>query len=109
MVTQLLSFLAVIEEGSLHRAATRLGMSQPALSRQMQALEHELGGRLLERTSTGVKPTRGGHALAAKMGPILGELRGKHRRGAPPPARGAASSSALVTWLLRVASFSARA
>jgi DNA-binding transcriptional LysR family regulator len=71
MVTQLLSFLAAIEEGSLHRAAARLRISQSALSRQMQALEHELGGRLLERTSTGVKPTRGGHALAAKMGPIL--------------------------------------
>src|SRR5260370_6189811 len=71
MLIQLRSFLAVIEEGSLHRAATRLNMSQSALSRQMQALEHELGGKLLERSSTGVRPTAGGHALAAKIGGLL--------------------------------------
>src|SRR3954464_7356717 len=71
MIMQLRSFLAVIEEGSLHRAATRLNVSQSALSRQMQALEHEFGGKLLERSSTGVRPTSGGHALAAKMGTLL--------------------------------------
>src|SRR3954447_17865429 len=71
MIMQLRSFLAVIEEGSLHRAATRLNLSQSALSRQMQALEHELGGRLLERSSTGVRPTTGGHALAAKISDLL--------------------------------------
>ena len=37
----------------------------------MQALEHELGGRLLERRSTGVQPTAGGYALAARMGKVL--------------------------------------
>jgi len=37
----------------------------------MQALEHELGGKLLERSSTGVRPSAGGHALAAKMGAFL--------------------------------------
>jgi len=62
----------VIEEGSLHRAATRLSLSHSALSRQMQALEHELGGKLLERSSTGVQPTAGGYALAARMGKLLG-------------------------------------
>src|SRR4051812_34555289 len=73
MLAPLRSFLAVIEEGSLHRAAARLSLSQPALSRQMQALEHEMGGKLLERTSTGVKPTNGGHALAAKMTQVLSD------------------------------------
>jgi len=72
MILQLRSFLVVIEEGSLHRAATRLNLSQSALSRQMQALENELGGKLLERSSTGVRPTVGGHALAAKVGAMLG-------------------------------------
>src|SRR5260221_3832326 len=71
MLAQIRSFLTVVEEGSLHRAAARLRISQPALSRQMQALEHELGGRLLERMSTGVSPTADGQALAKRMGAIL--------------------------------------
>jgi DNA-binding transcriptional LysR family regulator len=71
VILQLRAFLAVIEEGSLHRAATRLSLSHSALSRQMQALEHELGGKLLERSSTGVRPTSGGYALAAKMAVLL--------------------------------------
>jgi DNA-binding transcriptional LysR family regulator len=71
VILQLRAFLAVIEEGSLHRAATRLSLSHSALSRQMQALEHELGGKLLERRSTGVQPTAGGYALAARMGKML--------------------------------------
>ena len=68
---QIRSFLAVVEEGSLHRAAARLRISQPALSRQMQALEHELGGRLLERMAAGVRPTAGGQALAKRMSAVL--------------------------------------
>ncbi len=71
MLAQIRSFLTVAEEGSLHRAAARLRISQPALSRQMQALEHELGGRLLERRATGVSPTAGGQALAKRMGAVL--------------------------------------
>jgi DNA-binding transcriptional LysR family regulator len=71
VILQLRAFLAVIEEGSLHRAATRLSLSHSALSRQMQALEHELGGKLLERSSTGVRPTAGGYALAARMAMLL--------------------------------------
>jgi Bacterial regulatory helix-turn-helix protein, lysR family len=49
---QIRSFLTVVEEGSLHRVAARLRMSQPGLSGQMQGLENESGGRLLERTTT---------------------------------------------------------
>jgi len=71
MIAQIRSFLTVVEEGSLHRAAARLRISQPALSRQMQALEHELGGRLLERMATGVSPTAGGQALVKSMGAVL--------------------------------------
>lgn len=73
MLAQLRSFLVVIEEGSLNRAAVRLRMSQPALSRQVQALEHEIGGELLERTSAGVSPTDAGHALAASVRPVLAD------------------------------------
>src|SRR5260370_12096318 len=59
-------FLVVLEEGSLRRAAERLRISQSAITRQLQLLEHDLGGRVLERTSAGVRPTSGGHALAEK-------------------------------------------
>src|ERR1700747_2142566 len=71
MLEQMRSFLTVAEEGSLHRAAARLHISQPALSRQMQSLEHELGGRLLERMATGVSPTAGGQTLAKRMDAVL--------------------------------------
>src|SRR5260221_6116251 len=71
MLAQIRSCLTVVEEGSLNRAAARLRISQPALSRQMQALEHELGGQLLERMSTGVRPTTGGQALAKRMEAVL--------------------------------------
>lgn len=71
MLTRIRFFLTVIEEGSIHRAAARLRISQSALSRQMQSLEHEVGGKLLDRTSTGARPTNGGHALASKMRGLL--------------------------------------
>ena len=57
MLAQIRSFLTVVEEGNLHRAAARLHISQSTLSRQMQVLELKLGGRLLERMATGVRPT----------------------------------------------------
>src|SRR4051794_11296587 len=64
-------FLVVVEEGSLRRAAERLRISQSAITRQLQLLEHDLGGRILERASTGVRPTAGGHALVEKAGGLL--------------------------------------
>ncbi len=71
MLAQIRSFLTVVEEGSLHRAAARLHMSPSALSRQMQVLEHELGGRLLERMTTGVRPTEGGQVSVKRMRAVL--------------------------------------
>jgi DNA-binding transcriptional LysR family regulator len=71
MLEQIRSFLTVLEEGNLHRAAARLHVSPSALSRPMQALENELGGRLLERMATGVRPTAGGLELAKSMGALL--------------------------------------
>src|SRR6202020_2491849 len=66
-------FLVVLEEGSLRRAADRLRISQPAITRQMQSLEFDLGGRVLERTSAGVPPTKGGQALAARAKTLLAD------------------------------------
>src|ERR1700740_3697250 len=66
-------FLTILEEGSLRRAAERCRIAQSAITRQIQLLEHDLGGRVLERTSAGVRPTSGGHALAEKARVLLGD------------------------------------
>lgn len=71
MLERIRALMIVIEEGSVNRAAARLRIGQPALSRQIQALEAELGGRLLEREPAGVKPTGLGHALVKSMTPVL--------------------------------------
>jgi DNA-binding transcriptional LysR family regulator len=72
-VRQLRNMLAVIEEGSLGRAAQRLNISQPALTKSIQRLEEHLGVPLFERDTRGMKPTffaesLKGYAKAACIG-----------------------------------------
>jgi LysR family nitrogen assimilation transcriptional regulator len=62
-VAHLRDFIAVMESGSLSRAAGRLHVSQPAISQRMSQLETHLGVRLLERGPRGVLPTPAGRAL----------------------------------------------
>lgn len=57
---QIESFIAVAEEGNVGRAARRLGMTQPPLSRKIQRLEKELGVRLFRRDVSGMKLTPSG-------------------------------------------------
>jgi DNA-binding transcriptional LysR family regulator len=71
MIDRIRALLTVIEEGSVNRAAVRLHITQPALSRQMQSLENEVGGKLLERGSGGVTPTGLGHELVKSMTPLV--------------------------------------
>jgi DNA-binding transcriptional LysR family regulator len=57
--------VAIVDAGTFTDAAIELGMSQAAVSRNLQALEQVLGVRLLHRTSRSVTPTTAGvHALA---------------------------------------------
>lgn len=63
--------LALADHGSFARAATALGLSQPALSRSIQSVENEVGGRLFVRTPSGVEPTDSGHVLVARMRQIV--------------------------------------
>ncbi len=58
--TQLSYFIAIAETGSLNRAAERLFVSQPSLSKSMQELEREIGVPLLSRSTKGVTLTRDG-------------------------------------------------
>jgi DNA-binding transcriptional LysR family regulator len=57
------SFVAAVRAGSISRAATALGHTQPALSQQLRRLESAVGRPLLHRSPAGVSPTRAGEEL----------------------------------------------
>jgi DNA-binding transcriptional LysR family regulator len=72
---QLSALVAAIEAGSLRRAAEKMRLSQPALTRSIQELEHELGVKLIERTTRGVEATVYGKALIMRSKLVDAELR----------------------------------
>ncbi|WP_034262200.1 LysR family transcriptional regulator [Actinospica robiniae] len=57
------SFVTAVRAGSISRAATALGHTQPALSQQLRKLESTVGRPLLHRSPSGVTPTRAGEDL----------------------------------------------
>lgn len=71
---QLAIFSAVAQERSFTRAAAKLGMSQPALSRAMRQLEDRLGVRLLSRTTRSVSATQAGEHLLRVIAPRFEEI-----------------------------------
>jgi DNA-binding transcriptional LysR family regulator len=73
-LNDLVAFLAVARERSFTRAASRLGVSQSALSRTVRGLEERLGLRLLARTTRSVTPTEAGQRLLATVGPRFEEI-----------------------------------
>ncbi|MEV5344960.1 LysR family transcriptional regulator [Streptomyces achromogenes] len=64
-------FVAVAEEGTLTRAAERLFVSQPALTKQIRQLETRLGVRLFTRSRTGMALTEPGRTLAERAPALL--------------------------------------
>lgn len=99
-LVQLEYFAQVAEQKSFTRAAEKLFVSQPALSKSIQTLEKELNTRLLERTSQGLKVTPDGELVlryarelvdhynrrTAEMCSLLNPQRNVLRFGLPPSA-----------------------
>jgi DNA-binding transcriptional LysR family regulator len=84
-------FLAVGEEQHYGRAAERLGVAQPALSRQIRDLERELGSTLFDRLPRGVKLSAAGKLFLGDARRILQEVQGAKLR-AERVARGQAGT-----------------
>ncbi|MCB9913937.1 MAG: LysR family transcriptional regulator [Planctomycetes bacterium] len=79
-LTLLSSFLEVAETGSISRAAERLFVTQPALSRRLQQLEAELDATLFERTRRGVALTEQGRYVLREARDLVdryAQLRGR--------------------------------
>src|SRR6266540_5005949 len=67
---------AVADAGSLSKASAQLGVSQPALTAQVQRLERRIGGLLFARTGTGVVPTELGAYVVAVGRHVLSDVDG---------------------------------
>jgi DNA-binding transcriptional LysR family regulator len=67
-------FVQVVERGNISAAARALGLSTTAASRALQELEHELGVRLLDRTTRHVAATESGRHFFTRLGTLLDEL-----------------------------------
>jgi len=72
---QIQDFITVIEAGSIHAAARRIGVSQPAITKSVRGLEAELDVQLVRRTIHGVVPTPAGRALFVRARVAHNELR----------------------------------
>lgn len=73
-IKQLTAFVTVAELGSVTRAADSLHLTQSSVTRQIQALEQELGVTLFERTRNGMTPTIAGRVMAERSRSALLEL-----------------------------------
>lgn len=71
---QLRAFLAIADTGSLGRAARVVNLTQPSLSRQLQAMEQRLGHRLFERGGKGMALTEAGTLMLPHARHLIGEI-----------------------------------
>ena len=75
-IKSLQSFLQVAQARSFSKAAALLGVTQPALSRQMQRLEEEVGQSLLHRDGRGIALTEAGRIFLVRARAIVDEMQG---------------------------------
>ncbi|MBI3778483.1 MAG: LysR family transcriptional regulator [Gammaproteobacteria bacterium] len=73
-ISALQAFLAVAESGSFSRAAEKIYLTQPAISKRIAALEKQIGARLFDRIGRGIRLTEAGEALLIRTRAILKEL-----------------------------------
>lgn len=71
---QLRYFVVVADERTIGRAASRLNVAQPAISRQLKLLERAVGTELVSRHAKGVEPTPAGEALLSATRDILSQI-----------------------------------
>lgn len=72
-------FITVATEGNFTRAAERLGLAQPPLSRQIRDLEKQLGQRLFDRDSRPIALTDAGRLLLEHAQRVVGSVEQLHR------------------------------
>lgn len=85
---ELTVLVAIVEEGSLARAAARLRLSPPAVTRALAALEARAGARLVERTTRRLAVTEAGRGLAARARTVLAAYEASLLGAADDPVRG---------------------
>lgn len=83
---QIKTFVVVAEEGSVRKAAERLHISQPPLSRQLQSLEDELGHKLFTRQPRGMALNAAGAIFFAHARAILDAVDAARRALQTDPA-----------------------
>jgi len=77
-------FFAVVETGSLAKAAAQLNVSQPAVSQLIADMEHVLDVKLFDRSSRGVTPTAYGHVLLERGTCCVRRAQARHPRDRLP-------------------------
>src|SRR5918999_1687121 len=73
-IGKLATLSAAVAHGSFSAAGHALGLTQPAVSRQVSLLERQVGTQLVRRTQQGVRPTEAGRLLVAHADAIVGRL-----------------------------------
>ncbi|WP_124270048.1 LysR family transcriptional regulator [Streptomyces sp. ADI96-02] len=111
-VRHLRALCAIADAGSLHRAARRLGVSQPSLTTQLRRIENSLGAELFRRERTGCRPTPLGRSVLSRARPLvdgmsalvndaLAEAEAARPRG-PGLRIGSTASRVIGGWLRRL-------